>query len=82
MVSIGASGNGKPLKEHLLSRFDCDAWLSCDIGRACSQAAAQKWKFCDTSVPLVERVNDLVDRITVLEAGSVLLSAIHHHVLP
>ena len=35
-------------------------------------AVAKKWKFCDTSVPLDERVSDLVKRISLQEAGSLL----------
>ena len=41
-------------------------------GRACSQAAAKAWRFCDTSLSLDERVTDLVDRITLEEAGPLL----------
>lgn len=41
-------------------------------GRACSQAAAKAWKFCDTSLSLDERVTDLVNRITLEEAGPLL----------
>ena len=41
-------------------------------GRACSQAAAKAWKFCNTSLSLNERVTDLVDRITLEEAGPLL----------
>lgn len=33
-------------------------------GPACSQKAAQKWKFCDTTASLHDRVTDLVNRIT------------------
>jgi beta-glucosidase len=41
-------------------------------GPACSQAAAKKWKFCDVTAPLDERVTDLVERITLEEAGPLL----------
>ena len=41
-------------------------------GRACSQAAAKAWKFCNTSLNLTERVTDLVNRITLEEAGPLL----------
>eukprot|EP00750_Incisomonas_marina_P026433 INCI5908.12.p1 GENE.INCI5908.12~~INCI5908.12.p1 ORF type:complete len:877 (+),score=138.79 INCI5908.12:217-2847(+) len=41
-------------------------------GPACSQAAAQKWPFCNTSLPLDDRISDLVDRITLQEAGPLL----------
>ena len=41
-------------------------------GPACSQAEAKQWKFCDTKVPLDDRVQDLVDRITLEEAGALL----------
>ena len=41
-------------------------------GRACSQVEAKDWRFCDTSVPLDERVTDLVNRITMAEAGAML----------
>jgi hypothetical protein len=41
-------------------------------GPACSQPQSKKWKFCDTTVPLDDRVNDLVDRIMMVEAGPLL----------
>eukprot|EP00040_Diaphanoeca_grandis_P026289 m.147112 g.147112 ORF g.147112 m.147112 type:complete len:1059 (-) comp30518_c0_seq1:206-3382(-) len=41
-------------------------------GPACSQAAAKQWKFCDTTASLTDRVNDLVNRITLEEAGPLL----------
>ena len=41
-------------------------------GRACSQAAAKAWAFCNTSLPLDERVMDLVGRISMAEAGALL----------
>ena len=41
-------------------------------GRACSQAAAKAWAFCNTSLPLDERVTDLVGRISMAEAGALL----------
>jgi beta-D-xylosidase 4 len=41
-------------------------------GSACSQASAQRWAFCNRSKPLEERVDDLVARISVAEAGALL----------
>ena len=41
-------------------------------GPACSQAAAKQWKFCDSTLPLDDRVTDLVSRITLQEAGGLL----------
>lgn len=41
-------------------------------GPACSQAASKEWKFCDHTLPLDERVNDLVGHITLQEAGALL----------
>ena len=41
-------------------------------GPACSQAEAKQWTFCDSSKSLDERVEDLVSRISVEEAGALL----------
>lgn len=41
-------------------------------GRACSQAAAQRWPFCNASLPVDVRVQDLVNRISMTEAGGLL----------
>jgi beta-glucosidase-like glycosyl hydrolase len=41
-------------------------------GPACSQAATKKFKFCDVTLPLGDRVNDLVDRIELHEAGGLM----------
>eukprot|EP00039_Didymoeca_costata_P016468 m.297063 g.297063 ORF g.297063 m.297063 type:complete len:1003 (+) comp16396_c0_seq4:1603-4611(+) len=41
-------------------------------GPACSQKAAQNFSFCNTSLSLDARINDLVNRITLQEAGPLL----------
>jgi len=41
-------------------------------GPACSQTEAKKWKFCNTSVALDDRVWDLVNRVSIAEAGAQL----------
>ena len=41
-------------------------------GRACSQAAARAWPFCDAARPVEERVADLVLRVAVTEIGPLL----------
>ena len=41
-------------------------------GPACSQAASRAFKFCNTSLSLEARVADLVNRVSVAEAGALL----------
>ena len=43
-------------------------------GRSCSQAAAQRWPFCNASLPLEERLDDLVNRVALPEIGAQLTS--------
>jgi hypothetical protein len=50
----------------------CGGGPSLPKGPACSQKAAQKFKFCDSKLSLDERVTDLVNRISLLEAGALL----------
>ena len=50
----------------------CSNSSTLPAGPACSQAAAKGWAFCDTKASLEDRVDDLVQRITVGEAGALL----------
>lgn len=50
----------------------CSNSSTLPAGPACSQAAAKGWTFCDTKASLEDRVDDLVQRITVGEAGALL----------
>lgn len=43
-------------------------------GRSCSQAAAMRWPFCNASLPLEQRLDDLVARVTLAEIGPQLTS--------
>ena len=43
-------------------------------GRPCSQPESKQFGFCNTSLPLEERVQDLVNRISLPEMGGILMA--------
>ena len=79
-IDLGAAGCKLPPSSI------CGGGGNLPAGPACSQAAAQQWTFCNTSADLSDRVTDLVNRISMAEAGSLLTArespAIHRLGIP